>query len=62
MSDKYVLSTDEKNDLIATMKKKLRDVQAYPSVYREGYADKLEKIISAYEGHPDAQIAIVREV
>lgn len=62
MSDKYVLDATEKKDWIDALRVKVYHVKTHPQDYRKGYAEKLEKMISAYEGHPDAQIAIVREV
>lgn len=62
MSDKYILDAAEKKDLIDALRVKVYHVKTHPQDYRKGYAEKLEKLISAYESHPDAQITVVREV
>ena len=60
MSDKYIFDAAEKSDLIDSFRIKLRHVKAYPQDYRKGYAEKLEKLIAAYESHPDAQIVVTK--
>ena len=62
MSDKYIFNATEKADFAANLRLKLHLVKTNPEDYRKGYAEKLEKLISAYESHPDAQITVVREV
>lgn len=63
MSDKYIFDVDEKTDFVATLRLKLQRVKENPQDYQKGYAEKLEKLISAYVDHPDAQLAaVVREV
>jgi hypothetical protein len=61
MSEKYIFNAEEKRDLIYHLRNRLVEVKADPSAFALGYAVKLERMISAYENHPDAQI-IVAEV
>ena len=62
MSDKYVFDEPEKAVLIATLRSKLLHVKAYPLDYGKNFGEKLEKLITAYESDPDAQIVVVKEI
>ena len=60
MSNRYLLNETEKRDLIDHLRKRLVEVEADPSA--TGYAIKLERMISAYENNPGAQMIVVKEL
>jgi len=62
MSERYIFDAIEKKDLIASLRLRLHHVKAYPQDYQKNFGEKLEKLITAYESDPDAQIVVVKEV